>query len=73
MTELNMKNHRSEVATLGGGCFWCIKAVFQIIQGFEKVESGYAGGLVPNSTYTQVSTGAPQDTPKSHKSPSTPT
>jgi len=43
-----------EVATLGGGCFWCLDAVFRDLVGVEKVESGYAGGSVPNPTYEQV-------------------
>jgi peptide-methionine (S)-S-oxide reductase len=43
-----------EVATLGGGCFWCLEAVYQMLQGIEKVESGYSGGHVPNPTYEQV-------------------
>src|SRR5690606_23182443 len=46
-----------EVATLGGGCFWCTEAVFEGLRGVEKVESGYAGGAVPNPTYEQVCTG----------------
>ena len=41
-------------ATIGGGCFWCTEAVFQQLQGVEKVESGYAGGHVENPTYRQV-------------------
>jgi len=44
-------------ATLGGGCFWCLEAVFQRIQGVESVISGYAGGQTPNPTYQQVCTG----------------
>ena len=47
-----------EVATLGGGCFWCVEAVFQDVKGVEKVASGYAGGSVENPTYQQVCTGA---------------
>jgi peptide-methionine (S)-S-oxide reductase len=46
-----------EVATLGGGCFWCTEAVFNELKGVEKVESGYSGGTVPNPTYRQVCTG----------------
>src|SRR5208282_2951952 len=44
----------SEIATLGGGCFWCTEAVFTELKGVEKVEPGYAGGTVPNPTYEQV-------------------
>lgn len=43
-----------ETATLGGGCFWCLEAVFEELQGVEKVVSGYAGGHVPHPTYEQV-------------------
>ncbi|MEM6297248.1 MAG: peptide-methionine (S)-S-oxide reductase MsrA [Bacteroidota bacterium] len=47
-----------EIATLGGGCFWCVEAVYQRIEGIEKVVSGYAGGSVKNPTYKQVTTGS---------------
>jgi peptide-methionine (S)-S-oxide reductase len=47
-----------ETATLASGCFWCSEAVFSIIKGVEKVESGYTGGNKPNPTYEEVSTGA---------------
>ena len=43
-----------QVATLGGGCFWCTEAVYLEVRGVEKVESGYSGGHVPNPTYRQV-------------------
>jgi len=43
-----------EVATLGGGCFWCLEAVFKDLKGVERVVSGYAGGEVDNPTYEQV-------------------
>lgn len=43
-----------EVATVGGGCFWCVEAVFERVRGVEKVVSGYAGGFVPDPTYEQV-------------------
>jgi peptide-methionine (S)-S-oxide reductase len=46
-----------ETATLGGGCFWCLEAVFELLRGVEKVESGYAGGHVAAPTYRQVCTG----------------
>ena len=46
-----------ETATLGGGCFWCIEAAYQEVDGVESVQSGYAGGDVPNPTYRQVCTG----------------
>jgi peptide-methionine (S)-S-oxide reductase len=46
-----------EVATLGGGCFWCTEAVFTELKGVESVEPGYAGGTVPHPTYEQVCTG----------------
>jgi peptide-methionine (S)-S-oxide reductase len=46
-----------EIATLGGGCFWCLEAILSELTGVEKVESGYAGGTVPNPTYEQVCTG----------------
>jgi peptide-methionine (S)-S-oxide reductase len=47
-----------EVATLGGGCYWCLEACFEQLQGVEKVESGFAGGAVPDPTYRQVCGGA---------------
>jgi peptide-methionine (S)-S-oxide reductase len=43
-----------EVATLAGGCFWCLEAVFDDMKGIESVESGYMGGEVANPTYEQV-------------------
>ncbi len=46
-----------EVATLAGGCFWCLEAAFQDLKGVDKVESGYAGGHVPNPSYEAVCTG----------------
>lgn len=47
----------SEIATLGGGCFWCVEAVYQELQGVLKVESGYAGGHIDNPTYREVCSG----------------
>ena len=46
-----------EIATLGGGCFWCLEAVFKDLRGVTSVMSGYAGGTVANPTYKQVCTG----------------
>ena len=46
-----------ELATLGGGCFWCLEAVFKEFKGVRSVVSGYAGGTVPNPTYQQVCSG----------------
>jgi peptide-methionine (S)-S-oxide reductase len=46
-----------EVATLAGGCFWCLEAAFAELRGVEQVRSGYAGGSVPHPTYEQVCTG----------------
>lgn len=46
-----------EKATLGGGCFWCLEAVFERLEGVESVVSGYAGGHVANPSYDQVMTG----------------
>jgi peptide-methionine (S)-S-oxide reductase len=43
-----------DTATLGGGCFWCLEAVYDELNGVEAVVSGYAGGHVPNPTYEQV-------------------
>lgn len=50
-------NTSEQLATFGGGCFWCTEAVFLDVKGVSKVESGYAGGTVKNPTYKEVSTG----------------
>ena len=47
----------TEVATLAGGCFWCLEAVFDQFQGVESVESGYMGGDSPNPSYEDICTG----------------
>ena len=46
-----------ETATLGGGCFWCVEAIYQDVIGVHKVVSGYAGGAIENPTYEQVCSG----------------
>ena len=48
------QNTQQEVATLAGGCFWCIEAVFREVEGVESVISGYTGGTTVNPTYQQV-------------------
>jgi len=60
--ETGVKNPASAAAstqtiTLGGGCFWCLEAVFTELKGVQSVTSGYSGGRLPNPTYTQVSSG----------------
>ena len=45
------------IATLAGGCFWCVEAVFENVRGVSKVESGFAGGVMLNPTYRQVCSG----------------
>jgi len=60
---MNQEERRSsdrpdlDVATLGGGCFWCLEAVFEQLRGVKEVVSGYSGGAVPDPSYQQVCTG----------------
>ena len=49
-----MSAHEPATATFGGGCFWCLDAVYRSVEGVHEVVSGYAGGHVPNPTYQQV-------------------
>ncbi|HJR43286.1 MAG TPA: peptide-methionine (S)-S-oxide reductase MsrA [Gemmatimonadaceae bacterium] len=49
-----MTPNQREIATLGGGCFWCLDAVYRDLRGVEQVVSGYAGGTPTNPTYHQV-------------------
>lgn len=51
------ETERLETATLAGGCFWCLEAVYDEIEGVEDVTSGYAGGSTPNPTYEEVCSG----------------
>ena len=57
MTDLTPHQTSREVAVLGGGCFWCLEAVFDELAGVESGESGYAGGRNPNPTYDDVCNG----------------
>jgi len=52
----NMKG-KVEIATFGGGCFWCVEAIFERVEGVQKVESGYSGGNVANPDYKMVTSG----------------
>ena len=52
-----MDKENREIATLGSGCFWCTEAIFQELEGVEKVESGYMGGQMLNPTYKDICTG----------------
>jgi peptide-methionine (S)-S-oxide reductase len=54
----SMGGSGKEVATLAGGCFWCLEAVYDDLRGVEDVVSGYSGGSAPNPTYEQVCSGA---------------
>jgi peptide-methionine (S)-S-oxide reductase len=50
-------SEQREIATLGGGCFWCLDGIFRDLKGVEKVESGYAGGQAKNPSYREVCSG----------------
>lgn len=52
-----MKNQNFETATLGAGCFWCVEAIFENLNGVLKIESGYTGGEKPNPTYKEICSG----------------
>jgi len=53
----NQLDKANETATLGGGCFWCVEAVYQRVDGVIDVKPGYAGGHVKNPTYKEICTG----------------
>ena len=56
-----MDNKKLETATVGGGCFWCVEAIFQEVKGVQKVISGYTGGNAPGKpTYREVCSGLTQ-------------
>jgi peptide-methionine (S)-S-oxide reductase len=54
----NQDSHTWEIATLAGGCFWCLEAIYDELKGVEEVVSGFSGGTMPNPTYEQVCTGS---------------
>jgi peptide-methionine (S)-S-oxide reductase len=56
-SQLNQNHHKTEQITLGGGCFWCLEAVFSDLNGVEEVLSGYAGGTLPDPTYREICEG----------------
>jgi peptide-methionine (S)-S-oxide reductase len=53
----NMNTNKTELATLGGGCFWCLEGCFELLPGVKSVTSGYAGGKKDNPTYKEVCEG----------------
>jgi peptide-methionine (S)-S-oxide reductase len=53
----NMNTNKTELATLGGGCFWCLEACFELLPGVKAVTSGYAAGKTENPTYKEVCSG----------------
>src|ERR1035437_4988379 len=61
LTDIGLENPGNtatvDTITLGGGCFWCVEAVYQMLDGVIKVESGYSGGTVKNPSYAQVCSG----------------
>lgn len=54
---MSMDESKLETATFGGGCFWCVEAIFQELKGVHSVASGYSGGNIPNPSYREVCTG----------------
>ena len=54
MNSPDSPTNQTEIADLGGGCFWCMEAVFERVPGVISVTSGYAGGATENPTYQQV-------------------
>ena len=57
MREKTQEDQAVSVATLAGGCFWCLEAVYENLRGVSKIESGYMGGATPNPTYRDVCSG----------------
>ena len=54
LEDKHMDGHDTELATLAGGCFWCLEAVFEQVHGIDRVDSGYSGGHVTQPSYQQV-------------------
>ncbi len=54
---MEFKEKKYEYATIGGGCFWCIEAIFMEVRGISKATSGYSGGTVKNPSYREVTSG----------------
>ena len=52
-----MNNENIKLATFGGGCFWCVEAIFEELKGVSKIVSGYSGGKIANPTYRDVCSG----------------
>ena len=57
MDDIMEDSFTREAVVLGGGCFWCTEAVFEMLKGIMSIESGYAGGSMENPTYEQVASG----------------
>jgi len=57
MDQANKQDTNKELATLGGGCFWCLEPIFKDLIGIEQVVVGYSGGTLPNPSYRQVCMG----------------
>ncbi|MAL17002.1 MAG: peptide-methionine (S)-S-oxide reductase [Balneola sp.] len=56
--DMDMNNEKNlEKATFGAGCFWCVEAIYEIVEGIEHVESGYSGGHIENPSYREVTSG----------------
>jgi len=54
---MNNSTNKTETAVVGGGCFWCTEALFEMLPGVKSVTSGFAGGAKENPTYKEVCTG----------------
>jgi peptide-methionine (S)-S-oxide reductase len=57
LTTAQQMDKKLEKATFGAGCFWCVEAIYEIVEGVEYVESGYSGGAIENPSYREVTSG----------------